>query len=43
MVSTPCELIVLRLVGEPTAAVIAYNLTNQIDDNILIYDLGRGS
>ena len=35
-------LTVLRLVSEPTAAAIAYNLSNQIDDNILIYDLGGG-
>ncbi|PAV61518.1 hypothetical protein WR25_09849 isoform B [Diploscapter pachys] len=36
-------LTVLRLVSEPTAAAIAYNLSNQIDDNILIYDLGGGT
>ena len=36
---------VLRIINEPTAAAIAYNLMSELDDdkNILVYDLGGGT
>lgn len=36
---------VLRIINEPTAAAIAYNLLSELDDdkNVLVYDLGGGT
>ena len=34
---------VLKIINEPTAAIIAYGLTSGKDKNVLVYDLGGGT
>ncbi len=34
---------VLKIINEPTAAALAYNLFNDKDENILVFDLGGGT
>lgn len=34
---------VLKIINEPTSAIIAYGLTGDTDKNVLVYDLGGGT
>ena len=34
---------VLKIINEPTAAIIAYGLTSGADKNVMVYDLGGGT
>src|SRR3984957_8742061 len=37
------DLEVVRIINEPTAAVLAYNADHPVDERILVYDLGGGT
>ncbi len=38
-----CDLEVVRIINEPTAAALAYGLGKQLQERVLVYDLGGGT